>query len=200
MNALSLCKAVLAALLLYWCLCTPVHALSRVEARGAVYDLSIKKWSGIYTPDIPWYWNKAQIKAESAFDTNAQSPVGAKGLGQFMPDTWSNMQSQLRFDGPSTNPSLNIQAHAYYMNYLRSQFKKPRPEVDKHSLALASYNAGLGNILKAQAKAGNTLYWEPTSKALCYVTGKHCVETNTYVDRIWMYIREYEGMYGEYAK
>lgn len=197
MNVLSVCKAVLGALLLWCILCTPVHALSRVEARGAVYDLSVRKWAAIYTPDIPWYWNKAQIKAESNFIATADSSVGAMGLGQFMPDTWANMQTELHFDGSAYNPSLNIQAHAYYMAKLRGQFKKPRPEYDKHSLALASYNAGLGNILKAQKKAGNTLYWKPTGDALCYVTGKHCVETNTYVNRIWMYIKEYEGMYGD---
>lgn len=195
MNILSACKALLGALLLWCILCTHVHALSLVEARGAVYDLSIKKWSAVYTPYQPWYWNKAQLKAESDFDSDAQSYVGALGLGQFMPDTWDNMKTQLKIDGLPTNPSLNIQAHAYYMNYLRSQFRKDRPEYDKHSLALASYNAGLGNILKAQAKAGNTLYWKPTSKALCTVTGYHCKETNGYVNRIWQYIKEYEAIY-----
>jgi len=188
-------QSVLGAFLLYWCIAMPVHAIDRVEARGAVYDLSIRKWAELYTPEYPWYWNKAQLKAESNFDTKAKSHVGAMGLGQFMPDTWAQMERELDISGTPYNPSLNIQAHAHYMNKLRGQFKKPRPEYDKHSLALASYNAGLGNILKAQQKAGNTLYWQPTSSALCRVTGEHCKETNTYVSRIWQYIKEYEKRY-----
>lgn len=195
---MNICKALYAlvlGLVLTLGATSNVYALNRVEARGAVYDLSIKKWASVYTPYHPWYWNKAQMKAESQFITTAVSPVGAKGLGQFMPDTWEQMQRELKFQGDVMNPSLNIQAQAYYMDKLHSQFKKPRPESDKYSLALASYNAGLGNILKAQQVAGNTLYWQPTSEALCKVTGHHCKETNGYVERIWTYIREYEQRY-----
>jgi len=132
--------------------------------------------------------------AESRLDTNATSPVGAMGLGQFMPATWNEVSKQLGFpSGVSAYASsYNIQAQAYYMRNLRNNFKKERPERDRHSLALASYNAGLGNILKAQQKANNTLLWAPTAKALPMVTGSHAKETTTYVTRIWSYVEQYE--------
>lgn len=163
--------------------------------RNAIYDGQIAKWNAFYNPSVPWIWAKAQLVAESRLDTNATSPVGAMGLGQFMPDTWSQVRKELNLPATASayTSQYNIQAHAYYMNYLRSQFKKPRPEVDRHSLALASYNAGLGNILKAQAKGGNSLLYEPMAKALPQVTGQHSIETTTYVKRIW----EYVGIYNK---
>lgn len=164
--------------------------------KNLAYDVSIKKWASIYTPEYPWYWNKAQLIAESNLNPNADSPVGAMGVGQFMPDTWSQMQRELGFSTSVTAYSAphNIQAHAYYMRQLRSQFKKPRPEVDRHSLALASYNAGLGNILKAQAKGGNSLLYKPMIQALPLVTGKHSKETSDYVTRIWSITKQIERL------
>lgn len=163
------------------------------STKDTMYDLSIRKWSGIYTPQYPWCWNKAQIKAESAFRSDAVSPVGAKGLGQFMPATWTQMVRELNMgDGADAfNPALNIQATTYYMAKLRANFKTPRPEWDKHSLAMASYNAGLGNILKAQAYTGSIMY-KPMIDNLHRVTGHHHLETKNYVTRIWGYVAEYE--------
>lgn len=157
--------------------------------RNTIYDVQIRKWNAVYNPSIPYTWAKAQLVAESRLNTNATSPVGAMGLGQFMPDTWAQMTKELKLGNVSAYASsYNIQAHAYYMAYLRSQFKAKRPEYDKHSLALASYNAGIGNIVKAQAKGGNSLLYAPMIKALPQVTGKHSKETTDYVNRIWDYV------------
>ena len=163
--------------------------------RNTIYDAQIQKWNSFYTPSLPWYWNKAQLVAESNLNPNATSPVGAMGLGQFMPATWNEVSEQLGFpSGVSAYASsYNIQAHAYYMRNLRSQFKRERPEWDRHSLALASYNAGLGNVLKAQQKGGNSLLYKPMAEALPLVTGHHSKETLTYVDRIWSYVSYYEN-------
>ena len=163
--------------------------------RNTIYDAQIQKWNSFYTPSLPWYWNKAQLVAESNLNPNATSPVGAMGLGQFMPATWYEVSEQLGFpSGVSAYASsYNIQAHAYYMRNLRSQFKRERPEWDRHSLALASYNAGLGNVLKAQEKGGNSLLYKPMAEALPLVTGHHSKETLTYVDRIWSYVSYYEN-------
>lgn len=172
----------------------PLHANA---LRSTIYDGQIRKWTSFYTPSVPWYWNKAQLKAESALRPNATSPVGAMGLGQFMPATWEQMKRELGYpsDASAYAPSYNIQAQAYYMMQLRNQFRRPRPEKDRHSLALASYNAGLGNVLKAQKLGGNSLLYSPMANSLHLVTGKHHVETTTYVNRIWEYIEDYETKY-----
>lgn len=184
-------KALLSVILLTVC-GSPI--VSANALRNTIYDAQIQKWNSFYTPSLPWYWNKAQLVAESNLNPNAVSPVGAMGLGQFMPATWNEVSRELGFGEASAfAPALNIQAHAYYMRNLRSQFKRERPEWDRHSLALASYNAGLGNVLKAQQKGGNSLLYKPMAEALHLVTGHHSKETTTYVDRIWSYVSYYES-------
>lgn len=184
-------KALLSVILLTVCGSLPVSAN---PLRNTIYDVQIRKWNSVYTPSLPWYWNKAQLVAESNLKPNAVSPVGAMGLGQFMPATWKEVSRELKFGEASAfAPALNIQAHAYYMAKLRSQFKRERPEWDRHSLALASYNAGLGNVLKAQKLGGNSLLYKPMANALHKVTGHHSKETLTYVDRIWSYVKYYEN-------
>lgn len=162
-----------------------------------MYDASIKKWSSVYLPTLNPNLLKAQLIAESGLNPNAKSVVGAMGLGQFMPLTWKQMQGVLGIQGSAYNPETNIQASAYYMSYLRGQFKAERPEYDRHSLALASYNAGLGNILKAQKLAGGSYLYPPMAEQLHRVTGRHHKETLTYVNRIWEYhliLNQQEGL------
>ena len=86
--------------------------------RNAIYDGQIAKWNAFYNPSVPWIWAKAQLVAESRLDTNATSPVGAMGLGQFMPDTWSQVRKELNLPATASayTSQYNIQAHAYYMN------------------------------------------------------------------------------------
>ena len=201
MNITRRFSVVLSVLLLSVWVSLPVEANA---LRNTLYDAQIRKWNSVYTPSLPWYWNKAQLVAESNLNPNAVSPVGAMGLGQFMPGTLKDVSRELGFPGGPDGgeatafaPALNIQAHAYYMRNLRSQFKRERPEWDRHSLALASYNAGLGNVLKAQRECGNSLLYKPMAACLHLVTGHHSKETLTYVDRIWSYVSYYESTNNE---
>lgn len=188
------CTLVISVLMLTLWGSLPVQANA---LRSTLYDAQIRKWNSVYTPSLPWYWNKAQLVAESNLNPNAVSPVGAMGLGQFMPATWKDVSRDLGFgEATAFAPALSIQAHAYYMRQLRSQFKRERPEWDRHSLALAAYNAGLGNVLKAQQKGGNSLLYKPMAQALPLVTGHHAKETTTYVTRIWEYVSYYERSEG----
>jgi len=77
------------------------------------------------------------------------------------------------------------------MAQLRAQWSSPRPEADRHSLAMASYNAGLGHLLEAQRRADMATQYRPIAAALPRVTGEHARETRGYVRRIWRY---YAGM------
>ena len=65
------------------------------------YDGLFKKYGA--ANNIDWLLLKAQVKAESNFNPNAKSPVGALGLAQFMKATWLEWQ-----DG---TPGIQI-AHA----------------------------------------------------------------------------------------
>lgn len=80
---------------------------------------------------------KAVVHAESAFDKDAISTAGARGLMQLMPGTASLLQVTDIHD-----PRQNINAGA---RYLRMMLDKFRGNVRN---ALAAYNAGPGNVQK----------------------------------------------------
>jgi membrane-bound lytic murein transglycosylase F len=111
--------------------------------------------------------------------------VGAAGVAQFMPATWREVCAQLGYGQVSPHVArYAIEAGAYYMARLHRAWSSPRPEHDRWDLARASYNAGLGNILKAQRRAGGALRYPAIIAALPDVTGHHSRETITYVERI----------------
>lgn len=153
------------------------------------YDFQFWKSSKAYLPSVDWRLLKAQCYQESRLKADAVSPVGAMGLCQFMPGTWAEVEDDLNFppDANAFAPDLSIEAAAFYMGRLRRMWSSPRPEADRHSLALASYNAGAGHLLKAQALCGGGNLYAEIIQCLPDVTGRHSKETITYVDRIWGY-------------
>lgn len=145
----------------------------------------------MYMPEIDWKLWKAQVHTESAFNPNARSPVGAQGLSQVMPGTFMQISKESGIQGNPYDPQTNLNAGAYYMAKMRRTFKAPRPDIERHKLACASYNAGAGHIIKAQKIAGNPIDWQPVSLVLVQVTGKHSVETTNYVKRIYRTYQTY---------
>ena len=75
----------------------------------------------------------AIAKTESNFNPEAVSPVGARGLMQFMPATADEM------DVDPWDPASAIDGAARYLRTSLDQF-------DSHELAIASYNAGRGAV------------------------------------------------------
>ena len=142
-------------------------------------------------PSVDWRLWRAQIKAESAFKPNAVSPVGAMGLSQIMPATFKEIAEKSGIKGSAFDPEVNLMSGAWYMARMRNTFKAPRPDFERHNLAIASYNAGSGNIIKAQRLAGNPAEWQPVADKLHLVTGKHAKETRDYVKKIRSFYRAY---------
>lgn len=142
-------------------------------------------------PGIDWRLWRAQVETESAFRSDAKSPVGAMGLSQIMPGTFKDISKAAGIRGNPFDPDVNLMAGAWYMAKMRATFKAPRPEIDRHNLAAASYNAGAGNIIKAQKLAGNPAGWDPVAEKLPLVTGRHSTETVNYVKRIRANYRRY---------
>jgi len=99
------------------------------------YDQIIRKSADKFKIDSALI--KAIIKAESNFDHQAVSPVGAQGLMQLMPATASALQVENAF-----HPENNIEGGVRYLRYLLDIYS------GNLTLALAAYNAGEGNVAK----------------------------------------------------
>lgn len=83
------------------------------------------------------------VRQESGGNCNAESPVGAKGLCQFMPGT----AGQMGVD--ASDPVSSINGAARYLEDLMDMFGG---DVDK---AIAAYNWGPGNMRRAVRKHGD---------------------------------------------
>ncbi len=137
-----------------------------------------------------WHLIKAQVATESSFNPTAISPVGAQGLMQLMPSTAVAVGVM-----DPKNPEDSIRGGIVYLLRCWTIFKA-EAGMERWWFAIASYNAGPGNIIKAQEfadKAGrSTMEWGSISKCLRIVTGlKSSQETIRYVDTIAQKYNEY---------
>lgn len=123
----------------------------------------------------------AQIEAESGWNPDAESPVGAEGLSQFMPGTWTTWGRDEDGNGRSSpyDPGDAIMAQGRYDCALARQVQgyKDRGEASGETLdlALAAYNAGPGAVQQYHGMPPYT-------------------ETRNYVARIKSLIAKYESV------
>lgn len=136
----------------------------------------------------------AQLYQESLCDPAAVSPVGAAGIAQFMPATWIEAQARLGLAVELTpHDDIAIEAGAWYMARQFATWRAPRPALERWRLALASYNAGAGNIIAAQSECNGARDWRQIETCLSDVTGRHAAETRGYVPRIESHWRQLAG-------
>jgi hypothetical protein len=83
---------------------------------------------------IPITWISAVILQESRGDRAAVSPVGAMGLMQIMPATWTELRARYHLGANPFDPRDNILAGTAYLSELLQQFGSPA--------FLAAYNMG----------------------------------------------------------
>lgn len=163
----------------------PPAPIPRGTRFNSKYDEDIRGAARKWLPMVQWKLLKAQYFQESRLDPAARSPAGAEGIGQFMPATWVEVSRQMQWGTlPRSSAKHSIEAGAYYMSTLYLSWKSERPLVDRYNLALVSYNAGMGNILKSQQRCGMPTLFEPIMACLHLVTGHHAVETRGYVPSI----------------
>jgi membrane-bound lytic murein transglycosylase D len=125
-------------------------------------------------PELVWV-----AEVESSFDRRAESPAGAAGLFQLMPDTARRLGLALwpRDQRFQTEPSAT--ASAKYLKYLYDRFQDWR-------LALAAYNAGEGAVRKLLDRYKTHSYDG--------IAGHLPAETQMYVPRVEAIVLQREGV------
>ena len=111
-----------------------IESFNPVDARHA-YDGIIAEAAVKYNLDP--HMIRAVMQAESAFNAMAVSPVGALGLMQLMPA----VAKELGVTDP-LDPRQNIMGGSQHLKKMLTSHRGNVP------LALASYNAGPGNVRK----------------------------------------------------
>jgi soluble lytic murein transglycosylase len=143
---------------------------------------------GIETPLV-----LAIARQESAFDAKAQSPVGARGLMQLMPATARETAGRLKLDFSldrlTSDPTYNATLGAAYLAGLASDWR------GSYILAIASYNAGAGNV-----KKWIEAYGDPRNAAIDpidWVERIPFTETRNYVQRVMENLQAYRSRMGD---
>ena len=126
--------------------------------------LTFPKWITVFYPlphqdlvvlaaeenDVDPYLVFAIIRAESKYQTGAESSVGAKGLMQIMPETGAWIADQKGMEGFKTedlhDPETNIAFGCWYLHNLKTEFQ------GNTALTIAAYNAGRGKVKEWAAK------------------------------------------------
>ncbi len=164
----------------------------RTIAKGSYFDDLNIRFPTPFSAQVNKYATKRSlepafvygiIRRESAFNSQARSPVGARGLMQLMPATAKQVSKQLKLKVPSQQdlniPSFNINLGSKYIGDMLNKFNGHR------ALASAAYNAGPHRV-----KA-----WLPEDVELpadVWVDTIPFTETREYVRAIFAYTAMFE--------
>jgi len=124
-------------------------------------------------PELVWL-----AEVESSFDRRAESPAGAAGLFQLMPDTAKRFGLSLWPHDQRFQAEPSATASAQYLKQLHDRFGDWR-------LALAAYNAGEGRVQKLLDRYQTKSYDD--------IAAHLPAETQMYVPRIEAVIKQREG-------
>jgi soluble lytic murein transglycosylase len=147
------------------------------------YQQEIKQWSA--ERQLNSLLVTGLMRQESMFERKITSVAGAAGLMQVMPSTAEWIAPQIQLNPKEINledPDQNIKLGTWYLDYTHRRY-------DNNSmLAIASYNAGPGNVSRWLKTIGKT---DPDE----FVEAIPFNETKNYVRQVfgnyWNYLRLY---------
>ena len=118
-------------------------------------------------------------EVESSFNPSAESPVGARGLYQFMPATAERFGLSTKPVDDRLDPQKSAWAAAKYLSILHRQF-------GSWELALAAYNAGEGRVGRLLESEGGDCFLD--------IADKLPSETRMYVPKMRAVVQVREGV------
>jgi soluble lytic murein transglycosylase len=175
-------------------------SLAKRSAQRAGMLLGEEGWPVIRTPagsGVERALVLATIRQESAFEADAVSPAGARGLMQLMPQTARGVAERMGKGGGhtlarlTTDPDYNITLGQNYMAGLLSNYDGATV------IALAAYNAGPGRAAQWIRENG-----DPRSSAIDPVDWIEMIsfdETRNYVQRVMENLNVYRRRLGDHA-
>ncbi len=167
-------------------------ARRQAERNASRYDDTFKRYSKRYFgPGFDWRYFKAQGMAESGLDPNARSYVGARGVMQLMPSTFSIIQTRRPEFASIDDAEWNIAAGIMHDRYLWKLWTSSISEQERPAFMFAAYNAGEGTINRARtaarAQANDATAWSHIEQVAPTVPRWRYRETLGYVRKIDQY-------------
>jgi soluble lytic murein transglycosylase-like protein len=166
---------------------TPYQATLPEEARRLYYPLefqdTIRTWA--LRNRLPLNLVLGIIRQESAFDTQAQSWAGARGLMQLMPATARELAGKAGLDYTHeklSDPAFNVQLGTTYFSQVMDMFDH------NVELALAGYNGGPYRIKRLWKESGGR-------EIDRFLESLDLEESKTYVKRILVLSDSYRQLY-----
>mgnify|MGYP001657477843 FL=1 len=171
-----------------------MHALAIYACNNSKDIGSEKSYDGVaypipsWVPASGWKVDKALVLAlarqESSFRPEAQSPAGARGLMQLMPNTAYHITKDVSIKQDKNRllrADYNLELGQKYVDYLMA-----KPIVDGNLFyMMTAYNAGPGNLAKWKK---NTRYG---NDPLLFIEAIPSSETRIYIERVtanyWIY-------------
>ena len=171
-----------------------MHALAIYACNNSKDIGSEKSYDGVaypipsWVPASGWKVDKALVLAlarqEPSFRPEAQSPAGARGLMQLMPNTAYHITKDVSIKQDKNRllrADYNLELGQKYVDYLMA-----KPIVDGNLFyIMTAYNAGPGNLAKWKK---NTRYG---NDPLLFIEAIPSSETRIYIERVtanyWIY-------------
>jgi soluble lytic murein transglycosylase-like protein len=147
------------------------------------YQAPVRTWAT--ARHISPYLVYGIIRQESAFDANALSVAGARGLMQLMPSTARELAHGLGLpfqNGSMADPAFNLQVGTEYLRQVLQMFD------DNLELALAGYNCGPFRIKRLWHQSGS-------HDVDRFLEGLTIEESKVYVKRILVLSDSYRQLY-----
>ena len=159
----------------------PVWVSRAARNKGSAYF--VRQAYPLLTTGIPGgqYWSLTHgiTRQESSFDRTAVSHAGARGMMQLMPGTAREQAGKMGFDYDSyrltSDPAYNVMLGSSYFSRLLNNWGGNVP------LAVASYNAGSGNVRKWVNAYGDP---RTGTDVLRWIEAIPFAETKGYVQRV----------------
>jgi soluble lytic murein transglycosylase len=154
-----------------------------IDLDAALYPIPGWQPNGGYRVDRAMIY--ALMRQESAFNPQATSPVGARGLMQLMPATAGFIAGDKRLSGKSRedlyDPTLNITLGQRYVAHLLAD----KGILNDMIVMTAAYNGGPGNVAKWQRNV------DYNDDPLLYIATIPARETRMFIERVfanlWIY-------------